>query len=161
MNDKFDILQRALEKYLETKRHIFPRFYFVSNDDMLEILGNSKKPEAVQQHLKKLFDNLNKMKIQKNVAMNKQEAIGMFSDDGEYLDFVKPFVIEGTSECWLVQLEVSMQAVLKTAFKPCRYELKKMLNKRDKWLLASCGQLANACSLVSLILFINNEVNDQ
>lgn len=66
MNDKLDLMQRALERYLETKRHVFPRFYFISNDDMLEILGNSKKPELVQTHLKKLFDNLTKIKIQKN-----------------------------------------------------------------------------------------------
>lgn len=65
MNDKLELIQRALERYLETKRHIFPRFYFISNDDMLEILGNSKKPEAIQPHFKKLFDNLNKIKIQK------------------------------------------------------------------------------------------------
>ncbi|XP_025835309.1 dynein heavy chain 2, axonemal-like [Agrilus planipennis] len=65
MNDKLELIQRALEQYLETKRHIFPRFYFISNDDMLEILGNSKKPELVQPHLKKLFDNLNKLKTQK------------------------------------------------------------------------------------------------
>lgn len=65
MNDKLESIQRALEKYLETKRHIFPRFYFISNDDMLEILGNSKKPEAIQPHFKKLFDNLNKIKIQR------------------------------------------------------------------------------------------------
>lgn len=65
MNDKLELIQRALEKYLETKRHIFPRFYFISNDDMLEILGNSKKPEAIQPHFKKLFDNLNKIKIMK------------------------------------------------------------------------------------------------
>lgn len=65
MNDDLENIQRELEKYLETKRHVFPRFYFISNDDMLEILGNSKKPEAIQPHFKKLFDNLNKLKIQK------------------------------------------------------------------------------------------------
>lgn len=68
MFDQLDLLQRALEKYLETKRHIFPRFYFVSNDDILEILGNSKKPELVQQHLKKLFDNVVKVKLERNVV---------------------------------------------------------------------------------------------
>lgn len=65
LNDMLELIQRALEKYLETKRHVFPRFYFISNDDMLEILGNAKKPEAVQPHFKKLFDNLNKLKLSK------------------------------------------------------------------------------------------------
>ncbi|KAG5894356.1 hypothetical protein JTB14_031917 [Gonioctena quinquepunctata] len=148
MNDKLDLMQRALEKYLEHKRHHFPRFYFISNDDMLEILGNSKKPEAVQPHLKKIFDNLNKVKIEKNAGVNKLKAAGMYSDDGEYMEFPKPFFFEGTSEMWLQQLESAMQITLKIAFKPCRGELKKMLNKRDKWLMANCGQLCNASSLI-------------
>lgn len=39
LNDYLEVLQRALEIYMETKRYIFPRFYFISNDDLLEILG--------------------------------------------------------------------------------------------------------------------------
>ncbi|XP_050296141.1 dynein axonemal heavy chain 2 isoform X2 [Anthonomus grandis grandis] len=148
MYEKLDLLQRALERYLETKRHVFPRFYFISNDDMLEILGNSKKPELVQPHLKKLFDNLTKIKIQKNTGVNKQECVGMLADDGEYLEFVKPFILDGPAELWLLQLEASMRQILKTTFKPVRGELKKNLSKRDKWLLANCGQLCNACSLI-------------
>ncbi|KAJ8936974.1 hypothetical protein NQ318_015638 [Aromia moschata] len=72
----------------------------------------------------------------------------MFSADGEYIEFVKPFLLDGPAEMWLLQLESSMQAVLRNLFKPCRNELKRMLNKRDKWLLNSCGQLCNVCSLI-------------
>jgi dynein heavy chain len=150
MNDKLELIQRALERYLETKRHIFPRFYFISNDDMLEILGNSKKPEAVQPHLKKLFDNLTKLKLQRNTVSNKQEAVGMFSEDGEYMDFTKLVVLDGPVEMWLLEVEAQMRATLRKEFKPCRSALKKMLSKRDKWLLTYSGQLCNACSQVRL-----------
>lgn len=148
LNDDLEYIQRELEKYLETKRHIFPRFYFISNDDMLEILGNSKKPEAIQPHLKKLFDNLNKLKIQKEVVSNKLEGIGMISEDGEYMEFPRNVLLEGPVEFWLCGVETVMRQTLKLEFKPCRAALKKMLSKRDKWLLAFCGQLCNACSQV-------------
>ena len=47
MNDKLEAIQKSLDMYLETKRQFFARFYFLSNDDLLEILGQSKNPEAV------------------------------------------------------------------------------------------------------------------
>jgi len=59
-------IQRSLDNYLETKRQQFPRFYFISNDDLLEILGQSKTPQEVQTHFKKCFDaikSLNMVKV--------------------------------------------------------------------------------------------------
>ena len=47
MNTKLEEIQKSLDMYLEVKRQIFPRFYFLSNDDLLEILGQSRNPEAV------------------------------------------------------------------------------------------------------------------
>lgn len=65
MSAKLEEIQKALDMYLETKRQLFPRFYFLSNDDVLEILGQSQNAEAMQPHLKKCFDNINKLRIEK------------------------------------------------------------------------------------------------
>lgn len=73
----------------------------------------------------------------------------MFSEDGEYMDFEKNVLLEGPVELWLCDIEAAMRLTLRTEFKPCRSALKKMLAKRDKWLLSNCGQLCNACSCVS------------
>lgn len=57
------LCEKALAEYLETKRLAFPRFYFVSSSDLLDILSNGNQPEVVARHLTKLFDSMARLKF--------------------------------------------------------------------------------------------------
>ncbi len=102
MNTKLEDIQKSLELYLETKRNAFPRFYFISNEDLLEILGQSKNPPAVQPHLKKLFDNIKSVKLQKAQIGSKMDATSMFSAEGEEVPFISNLTLEGPVEVKLI-----------------------------------------------------------
>lgn len=108
MDERLELIQRALEIYLEAKRQLFPRFYFISNDDLLEILGNAKRPDLVQTHLKKLFDNLYKLELKRvGKTLSRWQATGMYADDGEYVEFLQVLYIDGPQKGALNRLRIS------------------------------------------------------
>ena len=56
-------IQKALGEYLEKQRLAFPRFYFVGDEDLLEIIGNAKNPIKVIRHLPKMFAGIESVAI--------------------------------------------------------------------------------------------------
>lgn len=70
-----DEVQKKLDDYMEVKRGAFPRFYFLSNDELIDILANSANLDVIQLHLKTCFDNIVRIDIEdlEIVAMNSNE----------------------------------------------------------------------------------------
>ncbi|XP_030057583.1 dynein axonemal heavy chain 11 [Microcaecilia unicolor] len=109
LQQRLFLCEKALAEYLETKRLAFPRFYFISSADLLDILSKGTHPEKVTRHLVKLFDNIADLRFQENSQEETTKvALGMYSKEKEYVPFQANFRCFGQVERWLKGLEEAM-----------------------------------------------------
>ncbi|VDN10890.1 unnamed protein product [Dibothriocephalus latus] len=111
--DLLSKIQRSLGEYLERQRSSFPRFYFVGDEDLLEIIGNSKNIPRLQKHFKKMFAGVNSIKLNEECT----EVLGLISKEGEEVDFAHVVSIKDNPVIndWLRLLEQEMRVSLATS----------------------------------------------
>lgn len=112
-NRILDEIQKALNQYLEGKRQIFSRFFFLSNNELLLILAEAnRKPETVQPHLRKLFENINKIVI--GTGMHAEMITKIESAEKEEIVLVRQPKTRDPVEKWLKELELETAKTLKS-----------------------------------------------
>ena len=155
-----ETIQKNLNDYLESKRKFFPRFFFLSNEDLIQILGDVQKPKKIQQHLKKCFEGINEVTFRKKATKPqaqddflKDEILEIISKEGEKVELVSsifPHEYDGRVEEWLLELEkqmkVSIKKVIAEGIKDCpnipieevsdvqSISTHRLFNERTQWL---------------------------
>ena len=144
-NQQLEKIQKSLEDYLETKRLAFPRFYFLSNDELLEILAQTKNPQAVQVHLKKCFDNIAKLEF--TPEPKSVDIVAMISAEGERVELGKNLKARNNVETWLSAVESSMVASLRKLMKKAVVEYDK--KQRSDWIMEYPSQIILSASQIA------------
>ncbi|XP_003791058.1 dynein heavy chain 14, axonemal [Otolemur garnettii] len=121
-NIHLESIKKSLEDYLEIKRVIFPRFYFLSNAELLDILANSRNPASVQPHLVKCFENVKHLLIWKH-EIGPPAVKMLISAEGEGLLLPKKIRLRSAIEQWLLNIEKSMFDVIKKEMQVYNYLL--------------------------------------
>jgi dynein heavy chain len=136
-NTLLDKILKCLEDYLESKRLLFPRFYFLSNDELLEILSQIRNPQAVQPHLGKCFDAIKSLEF--SPEPKSIDILAIVSPEGERLPFGKVLKARGNVESWLSGVEEAMFTVVRRNCKSALGDYDGA--KRIEWILSNSGQV--------------------
>ncbi|XP_053308775.1 dynein axonemal heavy chain 9 [Spea bombifrons] len=147
IQERLSLCEKALAEYLDTKRLAFPRFYFISAADLLDILSNGTNPQLVMRHLSKLFDNMAKMKFEGDSSEGQSKmGLGMYSKEDEYVSFNEPCDCSGQVETWLNRVLDSMRATVRHEMTEAvtAYEEK----PREQWLFDYPAQVALTCTQI-------------
>lgn len=104
-------IQKALGEYLERERASFPRFYFVGDEDLLEIIGNSKNISRLQKHFKKMFAGVASILVDDEQT----QISGISSKEGEEVLYKNVVLLKDRKiNEWLTMVEKEMRVTLAT-----------------------------------------------
>ncbi|XP_015274779.1 PREDICTED: dynein heavy chain 10, axonemal [Gekko japonicus] len=145
ISDGLEKCQKSLNDYLDSKRNAFPRFFFISDDELLSILGSSD-PLCVQEHMIKMYDNIASLRFHEDDNGTKI-ASAMISAEGEVMEFRKAIAAEGRVENWMTAVLAEMRRTNRLITKEAIFRYCEDRSRVD-WMLMYQGMMVLAANQV-------------
>jgi len=150
--ENLEKINEGVNSYLEQKRLYFSRFFFLSNDEMLEILSETKDPTRVQPHVKKCFEGIDLLGFDEE--LNIFSIISAESEEIKILSEINTPEARGSVEKWLVQVESQMKMTIRDVI--FRAWKDYPLNAREQWVTTWPGQVVLCVSQIYWTAEVHN-----
>ena len=117
-----DQIQHKIEEQLMQMRIQFERFFFISNDDLLYMLANSKNSEnksgvdgfeQIKPYLSKIFEDVYELNYIQTLGTSGKEIVAVISLSKEKLKFQKGVKVDDDLARWIFQLETKINETMK------------------------------------------------
>ena len=119
-------INKGVSKYLEQRKTTFPRFFFLSNKEILSILSETRDPTKLQPYLRNIFEGID------HVEFNDIHSIqAVISPLGERIQLsfpIQPREAKGCVEKWMCDLQNQMITTVQDLIASCNENF-----KRNEW----------------------------
>jgi dynein heavy chain len=117
---QLEMCQKSLNGYFESKRLLFPRFFFISDALLLELLSDGSEPQKVMAHIGMLFDSLVRVSFDESEPL---KIMSITADSGELVKLLTPLECSGMAEEYLEKLTMAMRATIHDVSRDCANEV--------------------------------------
>ncbi|CAF3476774.1 unnamed protein product [Rotaria socialis] len=148
MQKELEICNKSISLYLDRKRQICPRLYFLTNRTLILLLSRQDTVYYVKQQFQSIFNGIRDLRLSVNnmdqskideerrttatsesrshgefVVINQQDIIQVMSDDGECMSLCRPIPLQKSVDQWISRLQDAVAETIRTDISSCIKDL--------------------------------------
>lgn len=141
VREQLEVIEKQLEDYLDQKRNIFSRLYFLSDEQLLTLMAQYNNLDYLHQALRHVFSDVYCIQLVQEShqkGTDKSTIVGVESQLGEKLLLNKGVVMGDSVETWFKELQEQLGVTVGKQIKKSLLDLYEVRDNRHEWVNRHC-----------------------